>query len=85
VQAKGAHAEVLRRLKEIVYGLVEMSRGEPHDRPDTIVDTDPDTLSRILGVDQALTKAINDGRLTITGDNEAGRRLFDAVRIPTPA
>jgi DNA-binding HxlR family transcriptional regulator len=61
--------------------LVEMSRGEPHGRPDTIVDTDPDTLNRILGVDRALTKAIDDGRLTITGDNRAGQRLFDAARI----
>jgi ubiquinone biosynthesis protein UbiJ len=61
--------------------LVDMSRGEPHDRPDTIVDTDPDTLNRILGVDRALTKAINDGRLTLTGDDQAGQRLFDAVRI----
>lgn len=61
--------------------LVEMSRGEPHERPDTIVETDPDTLARILGVNRALTKAIKDGRLTITGDNQAGQRLFDAVRI----
>jgi DNA-binding HxlR family transcriptional regulator len=61
--------------------LVEMSRGEPHARPDTIVETDPDTLARILGVSRALTKAIKDGRLTITGDNQAGQRLFDAVRI----
>jgi DNA-binding HxlR family transcriptional regulator len=61
--------------------LVDMSRGEPHDRPDTVIDTDPDTLANILGVDAALTKAINDGRLTITGDNQAGQRLFDAVRI----
>jgi DNA-binding HxlR family transcriptional regulator len=65
--------------------LVQMSRGEPHDRPDTIVDTDPDTLNRILGVDRALTKAINDGLLTITGDNQAGQRLFGAVRIKTLA
>jgi DNA-binding HxlR family transcriptional regulator len=61
--------------------LVELSRGEPHERPDAIVDTDPDTLNRILGVDWALTKAISDGRLTIIGDNEAGQRLFDALRI----
>jgi DNA-binding HxlR family transcriptional regulator len=65
--------------------LTDMSRGEPYDRPDTIIDTDPDTLSRNLGEDRALTKAINDGRLTITGDNQAGQRLFDAVRISTPA
>lgn len=59
--------------------LVDVSRGEPHDRPDTVVDSDPDTLSRVLGDGQALTEAVEDGRLTITGDTEAGRRLFDAA------
>jgi alkyl sulfatase BDS1-like metallo-beta-lactamase superfamily hydrolase len=60
--------------------LVEMKRVEPQ-APDTVVETDPDTLARLLGADGALTKAINDGRLTITGDKKAGRRLFDAVRV----
>jgi putative sterol carrier protein len=58
-----------------------ISRGEPHDRPDAIIDTDPDTLNHILHADRALTKAINEGRLTISGDKQAGKRLFDAVRI----
>ena len=61
--------------------LVEMSRGEPHDRPDAVIDTDPDTLSRVLGADRELTEAVTDGRLTITGDSRAGRRLFEAVRV----
>lgn len=61
--------------------LIDVQRGEPHDQPDTIIDTDPDTLSRILGVDGALTKAVNDQRLTVTGDARAGQLLFDAVRI----
>lgn len=61
--------------------LVDMSRGEPHDRPDTIIDSDPDTLSRVLGDQEALAKAIADGRLTITGNVEAGQRLFDAAEI----
>jgi DNA-binding HxlR family transcriptional regulator len=61
--------------------LVDMSRGEPHDRPDTVIETDPDTLNHILGVDRALTRAIKVGRLTISGDNQAGQRLFEAVRI----
>ncbi|WP_225994081.1 winged helix-turn-helix transcriptional regulator [Actinomadura rudentiformis] len=65
--------------------LVEMIRGEPHDRPDTIVDTDPETLADVLGVEGALTKAVEDGRLTITGDEQAGQRLFEAARIHTPA
>jgi DNA-binding HxlR family transcriptional regulator len=59
--------------------LVEVSRGEPRDSPDTIVETDPDTLNRTIGVGPALAAAIHDGRLTITGDDDAGQRLFDAI------
>jgi len=62
--------------------LVEVNRGEPHDRPDVVIDTDPETLNDVLGVDQALAEAGRDGRLTITGDSQAGHRLFEAVRIP---
>jgi DNA-binding HxlR family transcriptional regulator len=65
--------------------LAEISRGEPHDQSDTIIDTDSDTLNGILGADQTLTEAIDDGRLTITGNSQAGQRLFDAVRIRMPA
>ncbi len=62
--------------------LAEMSRGEPQGRPDTVIDTDPDTLDRVVGMDSTvLTGAIDDGRLTVTGDGRAGRRLFDAVRV----
>lgn len=61
--------------------LVEMSRGEPHDRPDTIIDSDPGTLSHVLDDEKAFTEARNHGRLTITGDEKAGQRLFDAARI----
>jgi hypothetical protein len=61
-----------------------MSRGEPHEAPGTILETDADTLSRVLGVDRALTNAVEDGRLTVTGDQQDGRRLFAAVRLPEP-
>lgn len=61
--------------------LAELSRGEPHDGPDTIIDTDPDTLDRVIGQEGTLTAAIRDGRLTVTGDDQAGHRLFDAVLI----
>ena len=61
--------------------LIDMSRSESHDRPDTIIDSDPDAFARVLADGQALTKAIADGRLTITGDAKAAQRLFDAVRI----
>ncbi|WP_033442211.1 winged helix-turn-helix transcriptional regulator [Saccharothrix sp. NRRL B-16314] len=64
--------------------LVEMSRGEPRE-PDTVIETDPGTLDRVVGAAGALAEAVEQGRLTLTGDGEAGRRLFDAVRLPTSA
>lgn len=65
--------------------LVQLSRGEPYGKPDTVIDTDPDTLNRVLGADRALTTATEDGLLTMTGDDQAGRRLFDAARVTPPA
>jgi DNA-binding HxlR family transcriptional regulator len=62
--------------------LIEVSRREPHQPPDATVESDPDTLAHILGVDQARDKAIEDGRLAITGDAQAAQRLFHAVQIP---
>jgi DNA-binding HxlR family transcriptional regulator len=63
--------------------LVEMRRGEPHEPPDATIDTDPDTLAGAPYAEQALTRAVDDGRLTITGDDQASRRLFAAVRSDT--
>jgi DNA-binding HxlR family transcriptional regulator len=64
--------------------LAEVSRGEPHQRPDTILETDPNTLNDVLGDDRKLAKATKDGLLVIAGDQKAGRRLFEAVRVPLP-
>jgi DNA-binding HxlR family transcriptional regulator len=61
--------------------LVEMTRGEPHNRPDTTIETDPDTLSQVIVDDRALTRALKDGHLTITGDKKAAHNLFDAARL----
>ncbi|WP_049565827.1 winged helix-turn-helix transcriptional regulator [Nonomuraea sp. SBT364] len=61
--------------------LVDTRRGEPHDPPDTIIDSDPGTLSGVLGGQEDLAEAVADGRLVITGDDNAGRRLFEAARI----
>lgn len=56
--------------------LVEMVRGEPRHKPDTVIDSDPNTLNRILDDPTALTLAIDQGKLTITGDIQAGHRLL---------
>lgn len=59
--------------------LVETGRGEPHDRPDAIIDSDPDSLSHAIGDRKALSAAIDETRLTITGDDSSARRLFAAT------
>lgn len=61
--------------------LTDVSRGEPHAQPDTIIDSDPDTLAVALADDPTLSKAVDAGRLAITGDEKAGQRLFHATRI----
>jgi DNA-binding HxlR family transcriptional regulator len=61
--------------------LTEMSRSEPRDRPDAVIDSDPDTLSQVLDGRQTLAEAIDAARITVTGDEKAVRRLFDAARI----
>ena len=62
--------------------LTDVSRGEP-PTSDATVDTDSDTLDDVIGDAPALTSAITDGRLTITGDEQAARRLFAAIRLRT--
>lgn len=60
--------------------LADVSRGEPPS-PDATVDTDSDTLDDVIGDDDALTTAIDSGRLTVTGDEQAARRLFASTRL----
>jgi DNA-binding HxlR family transcriptional regulator len=60
--------------------LVEMSRGEPRVRPDVVIESDSDTLARVVGDGPALPKATKDGRLAISGDDLAGKRLFEAAQ-----
>jgi DNA-binding HxlR family transcriptional regulator len=61
--------------------LVAVWRGEPHDPPGTIIKTDPETLSRVVGDgDEDVDAAEHAGRLSITGDHQAGRRLLEAAR-----
>jgi DNA-binding HxlR family transcriptional regulator/putative sterol carrier protein len=60
--------------------LVETSRGEPRERPDAVIEADSDTLARVVGDERALSKAIAAGRLTLSGDDAAVRRLFEAAQ-----
>ncbi|MBB4907694.1 winged helix-turn-helix transcriptional regulator [Actinophytocola algeriensis] len=61
--------------------LADVSRGEPHGRPDAVIDTDSDTLDDVIGDDEAFTTAIDSGWLTVTGDDTAARLLFASTRF----
>jgi DNA-binding HxlR family transcriptional regulator len=60
--------------------LADVSRGEPQ-HPDVVIDTDSDTLDDVIGDDQALTTAIDNGTLTVTGDEQVARHLFASTRL----
>jgi DNA-binding HxlR family transcriptional regulator/putative sterol carrier protein len=60
--------------------LVDVRRGQP-ERPDATVETDIDTLNRLLAGEESRTHATRDGRLVLTGDTAAARRFLDAARF----
>lgn len=68
---------------------VRAVRGRPHIQPgepaapDVMLRTDPKTLNTVLDNPSALDAAITDGRLTVTGDRTALRRLLGADHADT--
>ena len=56
-------------------GRLTVEPGEPAD-PDATIRTDPSTLNALLERPQDLDAAIADGRMTVTGDLKAVRRLL---------
>jgi DNA-binding HxlR family transcriptional regulator len=61
---------------EIAPGRVSVLPGEP-TRADVSVDTDPETLVRLLDDPGELDAAISGGRVVLTGDASALRRLLE--------
>lgn len=69
----------------VVDGQLVVRRGEAPEVVDAIIETDPETLSRVVRAgDEALVAALDDGRLSIIGDDESGRRLLAAAVDPSP-
>jgi DNA-binding HxlR family transcriptional regulator len=61
--------------------IAEVRRGEPHDVPDTAIETDPTTLGQLLAGQRTLNDALDGGDLRLAGDVDAVRRLLAATRI----
>jgi DNA-binding HxlR family transcriptional regulator len=64
--------------------LAEVARRESDTRPDARIETDPTTFGDLLSGRQQLPTARAGGRLTLTGDVRAVRRLLSAVRVAAP-
>lgn len=70
----------------VADGRLVVRRGEAQEGADAIVETDPETLNRIVGGrDGELRTALDDGRLNIIGDHESGRRLLAAAAAVEPS
>ncbi len=67
--------------------LTELARGTAAAAPDVVVRTTKAAWQAVLDGEEPLADAVTAGRLTVTGDHDALRRLADAPRKirPTPA
>ncbi|MGP4105130.1 winged helix-turn-helix transcriptional regulator [Nonomuraea sp. KM90] len=59
--------------------LVEASRGQLQDKPDAVIETDTATLLDLMTGQHDLVDAVESGRVSVTGDVEAVRRLVQAA------
>lgn len=61
--------------------LTELTRGQAHERPDAVIDTDTGTFGALMTDHADPEAAVRAGRLTLEGDTEQLRRLLDVVRM----
>jgi DNA-binding HxlR family transcriptional regulator len=64
-------------------GVLTLERGEA-DRPEAVLDTDPDTYAAVAYMGRPLEDAIASGALRFEGDPEAFRRLVSCIVRPVP-
>ena len=87
--AAGLHAVYEFRIDDEPFharvddGTIETLHG-PAQHPDATITIGKDTLLRITGHDLTLTKAIESGAASASGDSEALRRLRTLFRLPPP-
>jgi DNA-binding HxlR family transcriptional regulator/putative sterol carrier protein len=62
-------------------GEIEVLRGEAR-RPDAVLETDANTLSRLLDGSERLTTARRARRVRVTGEASLIERLLEAVELP---
>lgn len=61
--------------------LEQVVRDHPRTGPDTVIETDPLTLSEVMSGRRDAREAVDDTRITLEGDTEAGFRLLAAARM----
>ena len=68
----------------IADGEIDVDRG-PAENPDTIIDTDPETLAALIRGRRKLADALRDGAITIDGDQPAVTRFLEVFPQPATA
>jgi DNA-binding HxlR family transcriptional regulator/putative sterol carrier protein len=68
---------------QISHGQLSVARGET-DQPDSLLDTDPETLEALLWHDYPLARAVRSGKLTIEGDSELAARFLTLFPVQAP-
>lgn len=88
-QAEGFDGTVALRVGEeplrarVVQGRLELVHGSV-ERPDVVVESDPETLKGLAFGGMPLSAALETGVLTLTGDIRQAERFFELFRLPEP-
>ena len=67
---------------QVAEGRLDLSRGSA-ERPDAIVETDPETLSALLWHGRRLPEARRSGDVTVEGDSRSVGRFLRLFPLPT--
>lgn len=88
--AKGFGADLLVRLGEDTFRIelsgdrIWIRRGEL-EKPDAVIETDPDTLNALLWSGESLAEALDDNAVRITGDRTRAEHFLGLFPLPEPA
>lgn len=69
---------------EVSERRIALARGAA-DKPDAIIESDPNTLAAIAYDERRLAEAVRSGDVKITGDKKAVERFLALFTLPTPA
>ncbi len=69
---------------DVADGRIDIERGAARE-PDSVIESDPDTMAALVYGDGDLADALRSGKLGVQGDKAALKRFLKLFTLPAPA